>query len=141
MSLSQTTGYAIRALACLADKKCAGGFIHDIAECTGVPRPYLAKVLRKLNEAGLVESKRGYKGGVRLARDPADISLLDICNAIDGEDYLGNCLLGGEFCSDLRDCPTHEFWKATREKISQELARNSLAEILKFFRQRLQGFL
>lgn len=132
LSLSQTTGYAIRALTYLAQGACTPSFIEQIAESTGVPRSYLAKILRKLNDAGIVASKRGYKGGIWLARPPEEISLLHISMAMGGEDLMHGCLLGFDRCSDDRNCPTHQFWKKSRAEISSELARISLADVVKF---------
>ena len=135
-SLSQTSSHAIKALTCLADHRCEHTFIQTVSECTGVPRDYLAKIFRRLNEQGIVEAKRGYKGGVWLARPPEEISLLDISVAIDGEDSLSRCLLGDEFCSDARSCPTHAFWKKHRQEIQEELKKTSLADVVKFNKQK-----
>lgn len=135
-SLSQTTGHAIQALTCLAGDSCPHRFIQDIAESSGVPRAYLAKILKRLNEAGLVESKRGYKGGVWLARSAEEITLLDICLAIEGDDSVSCCLLGSDFCDDKRDCPTHKFWKKTRASIEDELDQTTLADVVAFEKKR-----
>ena len=138
-TLSQTTGYAIHALTCLASESCAHEFIQEIANCTGVPHAYLAKVLKRLNDAGLVRSKRGYKGGIWLTRPATDITLWDVSVAIDGEDFISRCLLGEEFCDDRRDCPTHEFWKKERLKIQEELAHTTVADVAAFKRRRARS--
>ncbi len=57
---------------------------RDIAARHHVPLPLLMNVLKQLGSAGLVESVRGAKGGYRLARDPAEISLSTLIEAIDG---------------------------------------------------------
>jgi Rrf2 family transcriptional regulator, iron-sulfur cluster assembly transcription factor len=124
--------YAIRALACLCEKGCSSRLIREIAECSGVPAPYLAKLVRKLAEAGIVLSKRGYKGGVQLARLPEEITLLELARAIDGPQDFDRCLLGLEACSDARACPAHAFWKKTREDIRNTLRRTTLAEVIEF---------
>ena len=134
-SLSQTTGYAIKALACIAGG-CDVKQIRDIAECTKIPVSYLAKVIRRLSKAGILESKRGNKGGIWLKRKPEDVSLLEISGVVDGEDQFTSCLLGLENCSDARACPTHEFWKASRAAIRHELASTSLADVLAFEKSR-----
>ncbi len=133
LSVSQTTGYAIKALACIAtqDKPL---LIRDISSAAGVPAPYLAKIVRRLRAAGIVSAKRGHKGGVQMARPPASISLLTIGEAIEGEELVGNCLLGKVFCEDLTACPTYTFWKKTGESIRSELDRLSLADIIAFNR-------
>jgi Rrf2 family protein len=62
-----------------------------LAEYHGVPAAYLAKHLQSLSRAGIVESVAGPKGGYRLARPPADISMLDVVVAIDGADPAFRC--------------------------------------------------
>lgn len=132
MTLSTTTSYAIQALTSLAAPDFPRAMIADIARRAGVPAAYLAKIMKRLNDAGIVDSKRGSKGGIWLARAPEKISLLEIMNAVDGADYLDGCLLGREICSDKRACPTHAFWKPLRAKIRAQLASLTLAEILAF---------
>ena len=132
LTLSGTTGYAINALAFLAGGECNLKMIGEISRCSGVPSPYLAKIMRKLNEGGIVQSKRGYKGGIWLAKTPDKITLLEIVQAIDGEQYLTGCFLGSEACSDERSCPTHFFWKSMREQVASNLATLTLADVVKF---------
>lgn len=62
-----------------------------------LPEAYLAKQLQKLSGAGLVETRRGPKGGYALAKAPADITLLAMVNAIDGSERHFRC-------SELRQC-------------------------------------
>jgi Rrf2 family protein len=133
LSLSQTTGYAIRALACLSEACCARQTTSQIARCSGVPRPYLAKIITTLARHGLLRARRGVRGGNALARPPEAISLLEVVEAIEGPDWLGPCLLGlAEECSDRPACPTRAFWQRAREEIRAELARTTLADYLRF---------
>jgi len=130
-SLTQTTGYSIKALTCIAGG-CDVKQIRDISECTGIATPYLAKVILRLSKSGIIASKRGNKGGVWLTRKPEEISLYQISEAVDGEDQFTSCLLGLENCSDARSCPTHQFWKVARAEIRKQLEQTSLADVLKF---------
>lgn len=130
-SLSQTTGYAIKALTCIAGG-CEVKQVRDIAECTDMPISYLAKVVHRLAQGGILESKRGNKGGVWLARKPREISLLDVSEAVEGPGQFASCLLGLDSCSDARACPTHVFWKFAREQIRQQLESTSLEDVLAF---------
>ena len=136
MALSQTTGHAIRALTCLAGRDTQPVFIQDIAECARVPQAYLAKIVKKLNMAGIIESKRGYRGGIWLSRPAAEITLLEISEALDGESFFSGCLLGAAFCSDDRACPTHQFWKKARVAIRRELAETTLSDVVRFYKRR-----
>lgn len=135
LGLSQTCGYAILALSCLHE--CGGRWVlaRDIARCTGVPLPYLSKLLHSLVRCGLVVAKRGYRGGFALARPPANISMMDIAEAVDGEQAVPRCLLGLAECSPERACPTHQFWQRERERIMAELRRLTLAETAQFERR------
>jgi Rrf2 family protein len=63
-----------------------------LAEFHGVPVAYLAKHLQAMSRAGILEAGTGPRGGYRLARPPADISVLDVVEALDGEDPAFQCL-------------------------------------------------
>lgn len=134
LALSNTTGHAVRALACLAGCANPPANINDVADCSGVPKAYLAKILKKLNDSGIIESKRGKNGGVWLARPPRLISLYDIAAVIEGGDFLSSCLLGSDHCSDGRTCPTHTFWVKNRLLIRKELERTKLSDVLEFYK-------
>lgn len=136
-SLSQTTGYAIKALSCIAGD-CEVKQIRDIAKCTDIPVSYLAKVIQRLGRSDIIDSKRGNKGGVWLTRKPENISLLEISEAVDGEEPFTSCLLGLDSCSDARACPTHEFWKPVRMEIRSQLENTTLADVLAFENGRAQ---
>jgi Rrf2 family protein len=62
-----------------------------LAEYHGVPPAYLAKHLQSLSRAGLVESVSGPRGGYRLARPAADITVLDVVEAIEGAEPAFRC--------------------------------------------------
>jgi Rrf2 family protein len=62
-----------------------------LAEYHGVPSAYLAKHLQSLARAGVLETVKGPRGGYRLARPPAEITVLDVVEAIDGEESAFRC--------------------------------------------------
>lgn len=128
-SLSQTAGYAIQALGCLAKNHPQSMVAKDIAACTGIPLPYLSKFIHTLKDNGLIEAKRGYQGGVTLARPAAEISLLDVAHAVDGPDILPRCMLGYQECTDARSCPTHSFWREERARIEAVLRDTTVADV------------
>jgi Rrf2 family transcriptional regulator, iron-sulfur cluster assembly transcription factor len=135
LTLSHTTGYAIKALRCLSEKDCASRLITDIAECARVPRPYLAKIINALVRSGLVTARRGIGGGVSLIRRPEEITLLQIVEAVEGKDWLGDCLLNLDECTDLSTCPTHDFWQRIRGEIKEQLGNTTLAAVIAFRKQ------
>jgi Rrf2 family protein len=132
LSLSHTTGYAIKALGCLDGPSPSSRLIADVAKHAGVPRPYLAKIVNSLVRNGLVATKRGYKGGISLARSAEEISLLEVVEAVEGKGWIGDCLLGLEACTSQRNCPTHDLWERIRVEITERLRTTTLAEIVVF---------
>ena len=58
--------------------------INEISKNELVPREYLAKILKRLTQGGLLSSKRGIHGGYSLAKKPNEISFLDIIEVVDG---------------------------------------------------------
>lgn len=80
---SQTVEYALRAMVQLAVEAPEACTTQHIAENTRVPGAYLAKVLQSLRRGGLISSRRGVGGGVKLARPPKKINLLEVINAVE----------------------------------------------------------
>jgi Rrf2 family transcriptional regulator, nitric oxide-sensitive transcriptional repressor len=92
--LSQTTEYALRAMACLAQQPDELVPTTVLAQRTKVPPNYLAKVLQQLASADLIGGRRGVGGGYKLGRGPAQISLLDVVNAVSEVRRIETCPLG-----------------------------------------------
>lgn len=92
--LSQTTEYALRAMACLAYTPDQLTPTPVLAKMTRVPSNYLAKVLQSLSQHGLIVGRRGVGGGYRLAKPAVTITMLDVVNAIDPVGRITSCPLG-----------------------------------------------
>ncbi len=130
--LSQTAGYAIRALSCLESARCADKSIGGVAACSGIPRPYLSKIARRLSAAGVLVSRRGRRGGLSLGRPPERISLYEVAEIFEGECFFDECLLGHGHCAEDPDCPLHAFWKPARARIREALRACSLADVIRY---------
>ena len=96
LKVSQKTEYAMRALIELALRRNAHGDslvpARSLAESQRIPLRFLEQQLGALHKAGLVESFRGAGGGCRLAKDPVEIRVADIVDAIEGPTYPMHCL-------------------------------------------------
>ncbi|MCC5835381.1 MAG: Rrf2 family transcriptional regulator [Opitutales bacterium] len=136
LALSTSFNYALRALSVLEKGETETTFVKDLAKAADVPAPYLAKIFTRLATAGLIEAKRGWKGGNRLTRPADEITLFDLAEALEEDRWLDTCLLGQEECTDRRACPTHEFWKVERRRIANQLRETTLAEAIVFEQQR-----
>lgn len=106
--------------------------MHDIAERTGLPQPYLEQILLALKGAGLVRSKRGVGGGYVLARSPEEISLGQIVSAVEGP------IAAGDFgephqngaCNHEGQCVLLVVWAEVGEHMRDHLDSFSLADIV-----------
>lgn len=104
--LSQTTEYALRAMACLALQPGSLVPTNIVAERTRVPGNYLAKVLQQLAGAGLIAGRRGVGGGYRLSKPAERITLLEIINAVGTLQRIETCPLGISTHGPML-CPLH----------------------------------
>ncbi|HJV48188.1 MAG TPA: Rrf2 family transcriptional regulator [Geothrix sp.] len=129
LPLSQTTGYAVRALRCLQEPGGHPVLVEEVAEYTGIPRSYLSKLIHKLAKKGLVIARRGHHGGVVLARSSTEITLEDLSEAIDGVAWRKRCLMGLMGCSGTSPCVLHEFWQQTLDQIMARLRSVTLADL------------
>lgn len=91
---SQTTEYALRAMACLAMRPTELMPTPALAEQTKVPANYLAKVLQQLAAAKLITGRRGVGGGYKLAKPAADIRLLEVIQSVSVLSRIHTCPLG-----------------------------------------------
>ena len=95
MYLDRATSYAMIAMVAVHDHERQSKHpvtIQQIAETTGIPLEYLRKIVRQLVRASVLVSIRGRNGGVKIDRNPQDISLREIIEAI-GERLDAPCLL------------------------------------------------
>lgn len=111
MRLNQATDYAMRAVLYLSGLPY--GQVTEaklIAEEEHIPIRFLLKILRLLTKGGLVVSHRGVNGGYALARQPSEITMLDVVEAIEGPVVVNRCLHSPEECNKhySKHCPVHE---------------------------------
>jgi Rrf2 family protein len=138
MLLSKRCEYGLRAMLYLAtlDEKEEGASptreyvsIQTVSDDLDIGFSFLTKVLQRLNDIGLLTSKRGRGGGVALTRAPDAIQLHEIVVAIDGDDLFKECVLGLPGCGDAEPCPLHEHWTDERERIEEMFRETTLAEV------------
>ena len=125
--LSQQSKYALRAVQYLA--KVEKGTFHrvdEIARATGLPAPYLSKILKSLTQQGVLRSRRGKNGGVALQDDDTAVTFLEICRAVDDPIVKAECVLHKRLCNASRPCAFHEKWSATKKKLLQFLEQEEL---------------
>jgi Rrf2 family protein len=126
---SQTVEYALRAVVYLAGQAPAARTTPDIARATKVPPAYLAKVLQNLAEKGIVRSQRGVGGGVALAKEPGELTILEVVNAVDPIKRIRTCPL--DLASHgARLCPLHRRVDNALAQVEKAFRSTTLAELL-----------
>ena len=91
MQISRKADYALRAVLHIAQADGKRPTISEIAEKEKIPRDFLAKILFDLTEAGILKSFKGVRGGYKLARRPAQVTMLEVIEAINGPVVLNLC--------------------------------------------------
>ena len=130
MIISRRTDYGVRIVLDLAtlpqDERAAA---HDIAARQKIPRPFLAKIISQLCLAGLVTTYRGAGGGVALAKPAAEITLLEVVEALEGPVRLNRCVIRPDDCPRNTYCPVHLVWSQAQADLVDRLG-NTTFEIL-----------
>lgn len=96
-----------------------------------IPYHFLAKILQDLTRKGLLQSLKGPNGGFALGVPAKDITLFHIIEAVDGVEFMQNCVLGFPECSGKNPCAAHEKWAEIRDAIYNMLVRKNVAEMAK----------
>jgi Rrf2 family protein len=126
---SQKVEYALRAVVHLAHEAPAPRTVEQIAAATRVPQAYLAKVLQGLARAGVVRTQRGIGGGISLVKAPADLTLLEVVNAVDPLRRIHTCPLGLA-SHGVRLCPLHKRLDNALASVEKAFRETTLAEVL-----------
>ncbi|MDO8478609.1 MAG: Rrf2 family transcriptional regulator [Candidatus Rokubacteria bacterium] len=130
MQLTLRGDYAVRVMVDLAGRPAdASVRTTDLGRRTGVPRPYLRKVIQDLARAGLVRTRRGMSGGVSLLARPAAVTLRRVIEAVEGPIYLNRCLIRRGLCPRDRTCPVHPVWARVQALLMRELDAVSIGEL------------
>ena len=130
LRLSKKADYALIAMKHLAIRSdAASASAREIAEQYDIPVELMAKVLQRLVRRGLLTSHQGTRGGYRLAKPPAVISVADIIQAIDGPVTVTACSTEAENCDQYGKCSVRDPLWRIKDRILSALATCSLQEI------------
>ncbi|WP_026816821.1 SUF system Fe-S cluster assembly regulator [Arenimonas composti] len=130
LRVTRLTDYATLVLATLARASEPMLSAAGLAERARLEATTVAKVLKPLVHAGLVESFRGAAGGYRLARPPMQVSLLAIVEAIEGPLGMTDCAGDHSSCEHEPHCDLLPHWRRINEVIADALGAVTLAQLL-----------
>ncbi len=122
MQITRQADYAVRAVIYLAqlgpEKRAA---TSQIAQEQQIPPSFLAKIVSQLSVAGLLQTSRGARGGVALAKTPEQISVLEVVEAIDGPILLNECVSNGGVCQFGDSCVMRPVWCDAQVELVERL--------------------
>ena len=131
MQITRQADYAVRAVLYLArlgqEQRAA---TSQIAEDQQIPPSFLAKIVSQLSVAGLLQTSRGARGGVSLARHPDQISLLEVVEAIDGPILLNECVGANGICTFSDDCPMRPVWVDAQTQLVERLKNTYFSQFV-----------
>lgn len=130
MQITRQADYAVRAMVYLSqlgpEQRAS---TSQIALDKQIPPSFLAKIVSQLSVAGLLQTSRGARGGVSLAKDPKQISLLDVVEAIDGPILLNECVGDHSTCSFGSNCPMKPIWCDAQQELVNRLGSTNFANL------------
>ncbi len=131
MQITRQADYAVRAVLHLARMgNTERAATSTVAKEQHIPPSFLAKIISQLSIAGLLHTSRGARGGVTLARDPQDITLLEVVEAIDGPIQLNECVGSTGVCNFDDNCPIKPVWCNAQEELVNRLKSTNFADLL-----------
>jgi Rrf2 family cysteine metabolism transcriptional repressor len=104
--------------------------LDEIAEREHTSQGFLEEIAISLKAAGLIEGKRGPKGGYVLTRDPQDMSVAEIISALEGPVAMVDCLMEDAECPSEHGCSNRKIWKTVQDRITETLEGIRLSELV-----------
>ena len=101
-----------------------------VAAAADVPKTFAHKILKKMVNAGIVESRNGRNGGFRLAKSPKEICLNDVVETIQGATTVSKCVIDPNACELATDCPVSSEWCKLQDMIVSFFNQTTLHSIL-----------
>lgn len=138
---STRSEYGVRVMIALGRRREDGPVpLAEIAASEGLPLPYLEHLVARLREAGLVRSTRGAHGGYELQRDPQQITMAEVVNALEGTLVPMQCFTEPAemrvLCNHETDgfdhCATRLLWTRVQGGVTRALEQTMLAELVEF---------
>ena len=131
MQFTKAEEYGILGVLYLAERNDATVTpLSEISEAREIPEKFLAKIFQSLSRAGIVRSHRGVRGGFTLAKNPAEVTIKEILEAIQGPYHLIKCIKDKEICEKSDFCALRELLRAAEERLVSVFEEHTLADLL-----------
>ncbi|MDO4437289.1 MAG: Rrf2 family transcriptional regulator [Coriobacteriaceae bacterium] len=130
MNISRKTDYALRMLSMLAEDESGLLSVRTAAEAVDVPYSFARSIQHGLVQAGIIESLRGVRGGMRLKADPRDVTMRQIVEAVQGPLVMNDCTGGECACARMDGCCYHPIWAGAQALLRDYLDSVTLHDVV-----------
>ena len=132
MKLNTTSQYAIRIMTFIVQNNNDKLFnAKKISEALEIPYKYMTNIMTQLVVANIITSTRGREGGYSIAKEPSEIKIIDILEAVKECLHETDCLLGIGACNKNKKCALHDKWKEPQKSILDMFQNTTLNDIAK----------
>ncbi len=107
--------------------------LSNISKSMNVSRQYIANIIAKLRDSGLVKPIRGKYGGYILARHPQNISFFGMMDSLGEKVSRFECVANSSTCSFSKKCPRRNYWEMIESDLEKALAKHTLFTAVKYF--------
>lgn len=129
--LTKDTDYAIRAVMHLARRQGTWVSSRSISTEEGIPLQFLRRIVLTLKQHGLIDTKEGVAGGVRLKLSPHKISVAQLIWIFQGEIKISQCLFRKKICPNRAKCALRHEISKIEQMVTEQLERITIARLLK----------
>lgn len=131
LRINRQTDYAVRVILALSKRETGKRFItSEIGREMLIPPALLQRIVAELAGGGFIFTQAGRVGGITLAHDPREITLLQVVEHFEGELYLSDCVLKPGECPFEKKCPVHCQWVRLKNLLRDEMARITFQQLV-----------
>lgn len=128
--LTKNTDYAIRALLTLAAADEQYISVKHISQAQHIPYQYLRRLTQTLVQHNLVESREGAAGGIKIIKNPKDITLTDLIEIFQGPIELSDCMFRKQLCQNRGTCVLRPEIKRIEKIVNEEFRKLTIHKLL-----------
>lgn len=130
MDISRKTDYALRILSMLVEGGDGLLSVRTAADQVNVPYSFARSIQHGLVQAGIIESLRGVHGGMRLKVDPAEVTIRQVVEAVQGPLYFNDCTAPDGACDRMDTCCFHPLWNGLTALVADYLDSVTLEDVV-----------